>query len=151
MIVFVIFAIVLLWFAVQTKREDKGIYIMTTERDNIIKLIILSHSQIFTRKQRKLKGLNYHHINIIINLYLLQEIKGKNNITLTELLKTIDYFDYKVLRKIIANIIPDYVLYKDDKYYGLSFQGIVLVEDILSGYDSVFRTFMEKHKFNELF
>lgn len=124
---------------------------MTTERDNIIKLIILSHSQIFTRQQRKLKGLNYHHINIIINLYLLQEIKGKNNITLTELLKTIDYFDYKVLRKIIANIIPDYVLYKDDKYYGLSFQGIVLVEDILSGYDSVFRTFMEKHKFNELF
>ena len=151
MIVFVIFAIVLLWFAVQTKREDKGIHIMTTERDNIIKLIILSHSQIFTRQQRKLKGLNYHHINIIINLYLLQIIKKRDNITLTELLKTIDYFDYKVLRKIIANIIPVYVLYKDDKYYGLSLQGIDLVRDILSGYDSVFRAFMEKHKFNELF
>ena len=151
MIVFVIFAIVLLWFAVQTKREDKGIHIMTTERDNIIKLIILSHSQIFTRQQRKLKGLNYHHINIIINLYLLQIIKKRDNITLTELLKTIDYFDYKVLRKIIANIIPVYVLYKDDKYYSLSLQGIDLVRDILSGYDSVFRAFMEKHKFNELF
>jgi len=124
---------------------------MTTERDNIIKLIILSHSQIFTRQQRKQKGLNYHHINIIINLYLLQEIKKKDNITLTELLKTIDYFDYKVLRKIIANIIPDYVLYRDDRYYSLSFQGIDLVRDILSGYDSIFRAFMEKHKFNELF
>jgi len=136
---------------VQTKRGDKGIYIMTTEKTTLNRLITISQYYLFSRELRKLNNLNIHHINILISLYLLQEVKKDNDITLHNIVLVFGYLSYNQLKKIIVNLIPDYVLYKDDKYYSLSLQGIDLVRDILSGYDSIFRAFMEKHKFNELF
>jgi len=141
----------LLWFAAQTKRGDKGIYIMTTEKTTLNRLITISQYYLFSRELRKIKNLNIHHINILISLYLLQEVKKDNDITLHNIVLVFGYLSYNQLKKIIVNLIPSYVLYKDGKYYSLSLQGVVLVEDILSGYDSIFRAFMEKHKFNELF
>jgi hypothetical protein len=88
----------------------------------------------------------------MINIYLLQVIRGKDNITLTDLTKLTNYIEFKKIKLIINNdLIGVYVLCRGDKYYYLSDEGICLVDDILNNYEIVYRSFIEKHKLNEAF
>jgi hypothetical protein len=125
---------------------------MNTKETTLNKLITISQYNLFSRQQRKNSTLNIHHINIMINIYLLQVIRGKDDITLTDLTKLTNYIEFKKIKLIIYNdLINVYVLCREDKYYYLSGEGICLVDDILNNYEIVYRSFIEKHKLNEAF
>jgi hypothetical protein len=125
---------------------------MNTKETTLNKLITISQYNLFSRQQRRNSTLNIHHINIMINIYLLQVLRGKDDITLTDLTKLTNYIEFKKIKLIIYNdLINVYVLCREDKYYYLSDEGICLVDDILNNYEIVYRSFIEKHKLNEAF
>ena len=128
---------------------------MNTDSNTIKKLIGVSNYSLFTRKQRKQTGLNIHQVNILLTIYLLQEIQNIKNINVTLLHTYIDYLSTTAIRKLIKKIINDgFVLVGTYHYmicYSVSDKGIRFVRDILEDYDIVFRSYLEKHKLNELF
>ena len=124
---------------------------MTTDKNKLNILITLSQYYLFSKSQRRANSVNIHHINIMINLYIMERYLKMDKIRFNNIVSMFNYFNNTRLKVIMGNIIPDYVVLYDSCYYRLSDRGIGLVEDILNSYDLVFRTFLEKHKLNELF
>ena len=124
---------------------------MTKEQNNLQRLIILSKVSEFTRATRRLHSLNYHHINLILTIYILS--LTQDNIYFTDIVKYNTYIDNKRTKLILPNLIPEYVEVYEGRFdcYRLTDRGIGLVDDILNNYDTVFRSILEKHKLNELF
>ena len=126
---------------------------MNEAKNNLNKLLLLSHAHSFTKHIRRLNNLSYNYINIIISLYILQVLKQQLNITLTDISRFIEYLEYNKVKLFISFLIPEYIIRYEGKhsYYKLSNRGIGLIDDILKNYDTVFRSILEKHKLNELF
>jgi len=124
---------------------------MNEEKTNLQRLIILSKVSEFTRSIRRLHNLNYHHINLILTVYILS--LTQDNVYLTDIVKYNTYIDNKRTKLILPNLIPEYIEVYEGRFnsYRLTDRGIGLVDDILNNYDTVFRSILEKHKLNELF
>lgn len=122
---------------------------MTATKQKLNHLIVLCQVHRFTKAQRRSNGLTYNHINIIINLYVLQA-KGEN-ITLTDIAEIVNYISFNKVKYFMKDLIGVYVSCKDNKYYSLLPDGINLINDILDNYDNVLRGFLEKYRLNELF
>ena len=120
---------------------------------NTLKILInISQFSLFTRRQRKPDNLSINHVNIIFIIYLLSSYKGNDSIKLRHIYNILEYLSFNKIKYYVSGLVGlGYVILYDGSLYKLSDKGIHLVQDIVNSYDSVFRSYIEKHKLNELF